>query len=108
MQVPADKDVDPDADEHDRDHDREQGGEDRARTQRAGHHRPTTNPTPRTVSISGGSPSFRRRSDTQRSTAFSVAADSLPHTRSSASGRLTTRRRLRNSSSSNAASRPPK
>jgi hypothetical protein len=56
------------------------------------------------VSISGGSPSFPRRYETYRSTTFRLAAAGLPHTRSSASSRVTTRRRLSRSSSSRSAS----
>ena len=61
MEMAGDDDVD-DRAEHDHgDHRRECRGEDRPD---ANAHRPTTNPTPRIVSITGGSPSFRRRFET--------------------------------------------
>ena len=59
--VTRDEDVDSRAEHDDCEHRRRSGGENRAEPQV---HRPMMNPTPRTVSISGGSPSLRRRLDT--------------------------------------------
>ena len=61
VQAPADERFDTHPEDDDREHDRERRGDDDACTQRPGIHRPSTKPTPRTVSISAGSPSFRRR-----------------------------------------------
>src|SRR5262249_45628999 len=84
VQVAADENVDPRAENDERDEDRERRGEDRADAERPRHHPSSEKPTPRTVRISGGSPSFRRRYETYRSTTFRVAAAASPQTSSRA------------------------
>ena len=65
MQVAGHEHVDADTDDDDREHDRRATA---ARTERpsseSSAHRPSTKPEPRTVSISDGSPSLRRRYET--------------------------------------------
>ena len=61
MQMPADEQLHAGAEDDDGEHDRERRGYDNTRAQRPRSHLPSTKPTPRTVSISCGSPSFLRR-----------------------------------------------
>jgi hypothetical protein len=60
VEVATNQDVDAGADDDECEHDGYRRGEDRAGSERAWHYR-STKPIPRTVWISGGSPSFRRR-----------------------------------------------
>src|SRR5437879_6263848 len=64
MEVSCHEHADRRADDDESDQDPECGRDDRAKLKRAPSHRPSTKPTPRTVSISGGSPSLRRRYET--------------------------------------------
>ena len=56
--------IDGHSERDDREQDRQRGRDHRATADRQPSHAPSLNPTPRTVSISGGSPSFRRRYET--------------------------------------------
>ena len=56
--------IDGHSERDDREQDRQRGRDHRATADRQPGHAPSLNPTPRTVSISGGSPSFRRRYET--------------------------------------------
>src|SRR5581483_4826677 len=85
-EMTGDEDVDREAEDHDCEHGRQRRREHRAKPQA---HRPRTKPTPRTVEISGGSPSFRRMFETYRSTTFEVAAPL--QTWATACSRVTTR-----------------
>ena len=87
VQVPGDEHVDRRAEHDHRDERRKCGRDGRAQAKA---HRPRTNPTPRTVSISAGSPSFRRRFETYRSTTFACASPSQIW--ETACSRVTTRR----------------
>ena len=64
MKIAGGEDIDSRADDDDRQHDAADCGEHRAAEQRAHGQRPRTKPEPRTVSISEGSPSLRRRYET--------------------------------------------
>ncbi len=64
MEVPGNEHADRCADDDESDQDAECGRDDRSKLKRTPSHRPSTKPTPRTVSISGGSPSLRRRYET--------------------------------------------
>ena len=90
MEIAGGEDVDARAGDDDRQEDPADRGDHRAAEQRAHRQRPRTKPAPRTVSISEGSPSLRRRYETYRSTLFELAAYALPHTRASAVSRVTT------------------
>ncbi len=70
-QMACDEHVDDGAEHDDGKHRRDRRGENRPQAQA---HRPITNPIPRTVSISAGSPSLRRRFVTARSTVFARLA----------------------------------
>ena len=71
-----------------------------------GHHRPSTKPTPRTVSISGGSPSLRRRyGDVAVDDVQASPRTGSPTRARAPASRVTTLRAFRSSSSSSVASR---
>src|SRR5439155_17448060 len=104
VEVARDEQIDAGSHDDDSEQDRERRRHDRPQPERQPAHR-IRKPEPRTVSISGGSPSFARRYETYWSTTFKLAAAGPPQIRPKASGRVTIRRRLRSSSSSRAASR---
>src|SRR5205823_12112789 len=84
VEMTRDEDVHARADHNDREQDPERRRRDRAEPERYPAHR-NMKPVPRTVSISGGSPSFVRRYETYWSTTFRLAAAGPPQIRSRAS-----------------------
>ena len=88
VEMARDEQIDAGSHDDDSEQDRERRRHHRPQPERQPTHR-IRKPEPRTVSISGGSPSFARRYETYWSTTFRLAAAGLPQTRSSASSRVT-------------------